>query len=120
MTMQFLASVRRNQRQWMVVLTILAIFAFLFDDVVRGTSNLGANGSALFIAVLCAGGMSIIGYPRGHTVMFGTIGLVVGGGVALVAATYTGPKAPVRTVFGSLSIRKSASCRSVAGRRMSS
>ena len=60
----------------------------------------------MFIAVLCAGGMSIIGYPRGHTVMFGTIGLVVGGGVALVAATYTGPKAPVRTVFGSLSNQK--------------
>ncbi len=106
MTMQFLASVRRNQRQWMVVLTILAIFAFLFDDVVRGTSNLGANGTALFIAVLCAGGMSIIGYPRGHTVLFGAIGLVVGGGVALVAATYTGPKAPVKTVFGSLSNQK--------------
>ena len=91
MTMQFLASVRRNQRQWMVVLTILAIFAFLFDGIISGTTNLSGNGTAIFIAVLCAGGMSIIGYPRGHTVLFGTIGLVVGGGVALVAATYTGP-----------------------------
>lgn len=103
MTMQFLASVRRNQKQWMVVLTILSIFAFLFDDVVRGANNLTANSTALFFAVLCAGGMSILGYPRGHTVMFGLIGFVVGGGVALVGATYAGPKPVAKTVFESIS-----------------
>ncbi len=106
MTMQFLASVRRNQKQWMVVVTILSIFAFLFDDVVRGANNLTANSTALFFAVLCAGGMSVLGYPRRHTVLFGVIGFVVGGGVALVGATYAGPKPLARTVFETLTRQK--------------
>lgn len=106
MTMQFLASVRRNQKQWMVVVTILSIFAFLFDDVVRGANNLTANSTALFFAVLCAGAMSVLGYPRRHTVLFGLIGFVVGGGVALVGATYAGPKPLARTVFETLTRQK--------------
>lgn len=106
MTMQFLASVRRNQKQWMVVVTILSIFAFLFDDVVRGANNLTPNSMALFFAVLCAGGMSVIGYPRRHTVLFGLIGFVVGGGVALIGAAYAGPKPVARTVFETLSRNK--------------
>ncbi len=102
MTMQFLASVRRNQKQWMVVLTILSIFAFLFDDVVRGANNLTSGSTALFFAVLCAGGMSIIGYPRRHTVMFGAIGFVVGGGAALIGSSFAGPRPVVRTSVGNL------------------
>ncbi len=102
MTMQFLASVRRNQKQWMVVVTILSIFAFLFDDVVRGANNLTSSSWALFFAVLCAGGMSIIGYPRRHTVMFGAIGFVVGGGAALIGSSFAGPKPVVRTSVGNL------------------
>src|SRR5436190_21908140 len=102
MTMQFLASVRRNQRQWMVVLTILSIFAFLFDDVVRGASNLTSNSTALFFSVLCAGLMSIIGYPRKQTMMYGLIGFVAGGAAALVGASFAGAKPLVRTNVGNL------------------
>lgn len=102
MTMQFLASVRRNQRQWMVVITIMSIFAFLVDDV-RGANRLSGSSTALFFAVLCGAGMSIIGYPRGHTVMYGLIGFFVGGAAAFVGTTYSAPKAPVQTSFGSLS-----------------
>lgn len=102
MTMQFLASVRRNQRQWMVVLTILAIFAFLLDDV-RGASRMSTGSTVLVFAVLCAGGMSVIGYSRRHTVMYGVVGFLVGGTAAWVGATYRAPKAPVQTTFGALS-----------------
>ncbi|MFO1040633.1 MAG: SurA N-terminal domain-containing protein [Planctomycetaceae bacterium] len=102
MTMQFLASVRRNQKQWMVVLTILSIFAFLFDDVVRGANNMTSSSMALFFAVLGAGAMSIIGYSRRHTVMFGAIGFVVFGGAALIGSSFAGPKPVVRTSVGNL------------------
>ncbi|MDB5342174.1 MAG: hypothetical protein JWP89_551 [Schlesneria sp.] len=105
MTMQFLASVRRNQRQWMVVITIMSIFAFLVDDV-RGANRLSGSSTALFFAVLCGAGMSIIGYPRGHTVMYGLVGFFVGGAAAFVGTTYSAPKAPVQTSFGSLSKEK--------------
>ncbi len=105
MTMQFLASVRRNQRQWMVVITIMSIFAFLVDDV-RGANRLSGSSTALFFAVLCGAGMSIIGYPRGHTVMYGVVGFFVGGAAAFVGTTYSAPKAPVQTAFGSLSKEK--------------
>ena len=106
MTMQFLASVRRNQKQWMVVVTILAIFAFLFDDVVRGANNLSPASMALFFAVLCGGGMSIIGYSRQHTVLYGAIGFVAGGGAALIGSSFAGPKPLVRTNAGNLTIQK--------------
>ena len=106
MTIQFLASVRRNQKQWMVVLTILSIFAFLFDDVVRGANQLTPNAIALIFAVLCAGLMSIIGYPRGHTVMYGLIGFVLGGAAAMVGSSFAGPKPIVRTNIGNLSVRE--------------
>lgn len=108
MTMQFLASVRRNQKQWMVVVTILSIFAFLFDDVVRGASNLTANSTALFFAVLCAGLMSIIGYPRGHTMTYGLIGFAAGGAAALIGASFAGAKPLVRTNVGNLTQTKIA------------
>lgn len=102
MTMQFLASVRRNQRQWMVVLTIMSIFAFLFDDVVRGVQNLSPMAVATFFGVLCAGGMSIIGYGRRHTVAYAVAGFVVGGAAALIGQSYAGPRSHIRTKFGTL------------------
>ena len=108
MTMQFLASVRRNQKQWMVVVTILAVFAFLFDGVVNNASSLTPNAMALIFAVLCAGAMAVIGYPRQHTVMFAAIGFFAGGGAALIGSTYSGNKPLVRTNVGNLSREKIA------------
>lgn len=106
MTMQFLASVRRNQKQWMVVVTILAIFAFLFDGAVQSANNMTPGTWAIFFAVLCAAGMSIIGYSRGHTVIFATIGFIVGGSAALIGTTFAGPRPIVRTSVGNLTLEQ--------------
>lgn len=97
---KFSASVRRNQKQWMVVITILAVFAFLFDDLAR-TSQAGAGGNVIFLAVLCAGGMAILGYRRGQTTEFAVTGLVVGALVAFISMKASGPPVIVKTNVGS-------------------
>ena len=96
----FSASVRRNQKQWMVVITILAVFAFLFDDLTR-SSQAGAGGSVIFLAALCAGGMAILGYRRGQTTEFAVTGLVVGALVAFISMRSSGPPVVVKTNVGS-------------------
>lgn len=99
---KFSASVRRNQKQWMVVITILAVFAFLFDDLTRSSqAGAGAGGSVIFLAALCAGGMAILGYRRGQTTEFGVTGLVVGALVAFISVRSSGPPVVVRTNVGS-------------------
>ena len=97
---KFSASVRRNQKQWMVVITILAVFAFLFDDFARNAQSNG-GGNVIFLAVLCAAGMSIIGYRRGQTTEFGATGLVVGALVAFISIRASGPPVVVTTKVGS-------------------
>ncbi len=97
---KFSASVRRNQKQWMVVITILAVFAFLFDDLTR-SSQAGAGGSVIFLAALCAGGMAILGYRRGQTTEFAVTGLVVGALVAFISMRSSGPPVVVKTNVGS-------------------
>src|SRR5207249_3842950 len=76
---------------------------FLFGDVISGKSRMSANSGVLFIAALCAAGMSIVGYPRKKTVEFGIAGFIVGGLVAFVGLRSTGAKPIVRTQFGSYS-----------------
>lgn len=97
---KFSASVRRNQKQWMVVITILAVFAFLFDDLARSTQA-GAAGTVIFLAALCAGGMAILGYRRGQTTEFAVTGLVVGALVAFISVRASGPPVVVKTNVGS-------------------
>ena len=96
----FSESVRRNQKQWMVVITILAVFSFVFDDLIRGAGTKMPSGNIIFIAVFCAAGMSIIGYRRGKTTEFGLAGLVVGGLVAFIGMRSGGPPVVVRTNAG--------------------
>ncbi len=97
---KFSDSVRRNQKQWMVVITILAVFAFLFDDLARSTQA-GAAGNVIFLAALCAGGMAILGYRRGQTTEFAVTGLVVGALVAFISVRASGPPVVVKTNVGS-------------------
>lgn len=79
MSTRFFASVRRNQRQWMVVVTILSIFSFLFlDNVGRGNQAMSPFSGGLMIGFLCAAGLSIVGYPRGKTTEFGAAGFAAG------------------------------------------
>ena len=79
MNNSFFASVRRNQKQWMVVVTVLSMVSFLFlDDFGRGNGPMSPLGGGLMIGCLVAAGMSIIGYPRGLTAEFGAGGFIVG------------------------------------------
>lgn len=79
MSQRFFASVRRNQRQWMVVVTVLAMVSFLFlDNVSQRSGPMSPFGGGLLIGSLVAAGMCIVGYPRGKTVEFGAGGFVVG------------------------------------------
>ncbi len=95
----FSESIRRNQKQWMVVITILAVFSFVFDDLIRGAGR-ASGGMVVFVAVFCAAGMSIIGYRRGKTTEYGLAGLVVGALVAFVGMKSSGPPVVVRTNAG--------------------
>ena len=79
MSQKFFASVRRNQRQWMVVLTVLSMVSFLFlDNLSQKSGPMSPFGGGLLIGSLVAAGMCIVGYPRGKTVEFGSGGFVVG------------------------------------------
>ena len=98
---KFSDSVRRNQKQWMVVITILAVFSFVFDDLVRNSGTLSI-GNMIFVAVFCAAGMSIIGYKRGKTAEYGIGGLVVGAIVGYIGINASGPPVVVRTTLGNL------------------
>lgn len=79
MSTRFFASVRKNQKQWMVVVTILSIFSFLFlDNVGRGNQAMSPFSGGLMIGFLCAAGLSIVGYPRGKTTEYGAAGFAAG------------------------------------------
>lgn len=102
MSSTFFASIRRNQRQWMVVLTVLAMISFLFLDYVgRGSGPMSPIGGAILIGCLCAAGMSIIGYPRQKATEFGLGGLFVGAIVGFLGFSAMGQSKPVvRTAIG--------------------
>ncbi len=102
MSTRFFASVRRNQKQWMVVVTVLSMVSFLFlDDFGRGKGPLSPFGGALIIGSLCAAGMCIIGYPRQKTTEFGVGGFAVGFLAGFVGFGAVGGNKPlVRTAIG--------------------
>ncbi|WP_373652277.1 hypothetical protein [Schlesneria sp. DSM 10557] len=103
MSSTFFASIRRNQRQWMVVLTVLAMISFLFLDYVgRGTGPMSPVGGAILIGILCAAGMCVVGYPRQKATEFGLGGLLVGALVGFIGfAAMAQSKPVVRTAIGS-------------------
>ncbi len=105
MSTRFFASVRQNQRQWMVVLTILSLVSFLFlDDFGRGKGPMSPLGGGLLIGCLCAAGLSIIGYSRGLTAEFGAGGFVVGFLAGYLGFGAIGANKPiVRTSIGNFS-----------------
>lgn len=105
MSTRFFASVRRNQRQWMVVVTILSLVSFLFlDTLAGGRGPVPAISGALIIGSLCAAGLSIVGYPRGQTVRYGVGGFVVGAIAGFIGFSRIGDNKPlVQTVYGSYS-----------------
>lgn len=96
----FTSSIRRNQKQWMVVVTILAVFAFLFQDTVMSSGQDSPFGNALMIGALCSAGLAIVGYPRQKTRDFALTGFLVGTLVSYIGFNASGPVPAVRTNVG--------------------
>jgi hypothetical protein len=70
---------RRNQRQMMVVITGLAMFSFLFlDNITRQSGALPLSLGVILIAAICAGGLWIVGAPRGKGTEFALWGALIG------------------------------------------
>jgi hypothetical protein len=95
---------RRNQRQLMVVLTGLAMFSFIFLDV--ATMRQGGtpvSTAVIVVAVICAGGLWLIGAPRGKGMEFALWGALVGAVVGFVAFTRQSSTAVAQTSIGNFS-----------------
>ncbi|MBI1349017.1 hypothetical protein GC163_22325 [bacterium] len=93
---------RRNQRQLMVVLTGLAMFAFVFLDA--ATMRSGEPPRSLLIvlvALACAGGMWVIGTPRGKGSELAMYGAIVGAVIAFFGLQTVGAPPVVSTSIGS-------------------
>lgn len=105
MSAKFFQSVRRNQKQWMVVLTVLSMVSFLFLDslVDRGRSPLTPMHGAMLIGILFGAGMCIVGYPRQKTTEYGVGGFAVGFIAGLLGFSAMGVNKPVvRTAAGAM------------------
>jgi hypothetical protein len=93
---------RKHQKVLMVVLTGLAMFAFVVMDSFR------ADSSAATLPILCGViGMALlgfIGWRRGEAVTFGAVGIAIGVviGVFLMLHANSGPKPPIETDAGNL------------------
>ena len=104
MSTRFFASIRRNQKQWMVVVTVLSMISFLFlDDFGRGKGPTSPLGGALIIGCLCAAAMCIVGYTRQKTTEFGIGGFLIGCIVGYIGFGAIPQNKPlVRTSVGNL------------------
>src|SRR5271154_4149468 len=93
---------RKHQKVLMVVLTGLAMFAFVVMDSVRADSSTATL--PILGGVIGMGLLGYIGWRRGEAVTFGTVGLAIGVvlGVFLMLHAGTGPKAPIETDAGNL------------------
>lgn len=111
---------RRNQRQLMVVLTGLAMFAFVFLDA--ATMRSGEPPRSLLIvlvALACAGGMWIIGSPRGKGNELAMYGAIVGAVIAFFGLRTIGAPPVVSTSIGEFSrddLQQAAQRRAFANR----
>ncbi len=92
---------RRNQRQLMVVMTGLAMFAFIFlDSVSMQSGRLPRSLGVVLVAMLCAGGLWVIGSPRGKGNELALYGALVGGVIAFFGLRASGPLAVVESTIG--------------------
>ena len=93
---------RKHQKVLMVVLTGLAMFAFVVMDSVR------ADSSGATLPILCGvAGMAIFGFfgwRRGEAVTFGAVGIAVGVvvGVFLMLHRQFRPEGPRQTDAGNI------------------
>ena len=103
MSTKFFQSIRRNQRQWMVVVTVLSMVSFLFlDDFGRGKGPMSPFGGALMIGCLVGAAMCIIGYPRQKTTEYGVGGFLAGFLAGFIGFSALNQAKPVvKTALGS-------------------
>lgn len=111
---------RRNQRQLMVVVTGLAMFSFIFlDAAMTRSGQLPVSLTVLAVALLCAGGMWVVGAPRGKGGELALYGALIGAVVAFFAVRAQGFAPVVTTNQGSYQrtdLQRLAQRRSVANR----
>jgi hypothetical protein len=115
---------RKNQKTMTVILTVLAMFAFVVLGVISDSMQNGMSSSALiFIAVLIGAAVFwIAGLKAKKSQEYAITGAILTGAVGLIFATFTSPAPAVQTTFGSLSdgdLRVLVSDRSVANQFIS-
>lgn len=93
---------RKHQKVLMVVLTGLAMFAFVIMDSFRADSS--AATLPIMGGVIGMGLFGFIGWRRGEAVTFGGAGLAIGVvvGVFIMLHGGSGPKPPIETDAGNL------------------
>ncbi len=95
---------RRNQRQLMVVVTGLAMFSFVFLDAATSRSGeLPTSLGVVTVALLCAGGLWVIGSPRGKGSEWALYGAIIGGVIAFFGIRAQSNSAVVTSNMGSFS-----------------
>jgi hypothetical protein len=77
---------RRNQKIAMVVLTGLAMFSFIFLDTISMRSDRTPSSLIVaLVALICGGGLWMLGAPRGKGSEWGLWGAVVGAVLGFIA-----------------------------------
>ncbi len=95
---------RRNQRQLMVVVTGLAMFSFVFLDAATSRSGqLPMSLGVLSVALICAGGMWVVGAPRAKGGEWALYGAIVGGVIAFFGIRAQSNAPIITTNMGSFS-----------------
>lgn len=104
MSSSFFQSIRRNQRQWMVVVTALAMVSFLFlDNLGRSRGALSPLNGAMIIGCLGAAALCIVGMGRQKAMEYGVGGFIVGALVGFISFGALAQSKPVaRTNIGNL------------------
>ncbi len=92
---------RRNQRQLLVVLTGMAMFAFIFmDSVSMRTGEMPRSLNVILIAAICAAGMWFVGNPRGKGNELALYGALIGGVIAFFGLRAAGQQPVAITAIG--------------------
>lgn len=111
---------RRNQRQMMVLLTCMAMFAFVFlDSVSMQSGQLPRSLGVILVSMLCAGGLWVVGSPRGRGGELALYGALIGGVVAFFGLGTAGRASVAQTSLGSFDrddLQRFAQRRSTANR----
>ncbi|ADG68027.1 hypothetical protein Plim_2201 [Planctopirus limnophila DSM 3776] len=89
---------RRNQKTFMVAVTCMAMFSFIFfDQSTMGSGELPITLAVALMALICGGGMWFVGAQRGKGTEYGLGGAAVGAICALIGLTTVRGDVPMVT-----------------------